>query len=667
MKNILRPFLGICALVVCVFTAGSPTSAFPVNRSNQQINFAAKEEVEGTLEVIEECEETKWQTLYYLNTASERLSLHLSKKPDRNLLTGMKVRVKGVRSGSTLETEDLTSSVQTSDVAASSPDAGTSSLAVSTNPFGEQKTLVILVNFQDKATQPFTVDEARDVAFNQVSNYFREASYGQTWMTGDVYGWYTIPVSSTVCDTAAIATNAQQAAANAGANLSAYNHYVYAFPTNACSFTGLASLGGNPSQAWINNSFRVGVVGHEMGHNFGLYHSRSIDCGTVVLGSTCTTSEYGDNLDIMGMADSAHYNAFQKERLGWLGYGASPPIQTVTASGTYWIDAYETTTGTKALKVLKSIDPATGLRTWYYIEHRTATGFNSYLVGHDNVLGGVLVRTGSEGDGDETYLLDMTPETTAWWDPALIAGQSYTDPTAGVTINTISADNTGALVQITVSAQACTHVSPSVSVTPGQTQWLRSGSAFTYTVSVTNNEATGCSASDFNLTTNLPAGWAVAYTSPTLNIAPGGSATSSITVTSPAGAPDGSYSIGVNAANASNQAYAGSSSASYTIVSSLAVSAVSGSASYTRTQKASVTATVKAGGSPIAGAAVNFSLTKPNGTVVLLKTTTSSNGIAVFTYSFNRKTDPVGTYKVQANSSSGGLSGTATTSFTVTK
>ncbi len=164
------------------------------------------------------------------------------------------------------------------------------------NTFGAQQTLVILVNFADKTTQPYRVATAQSVVFTTASNFDLENSYGQTWLTGDVVGWYTIALSSTVCDYSTLASQAKSAAQAAGVNLSAYTRYVYGFPQNACTWWGLAYVGGNPSQAWINGSFQLGVVGHEMGHGFGLYHSHSQSCDL----STCTTSEYGDGWDIMG-------------------------------------------------------------------------------------------------------------------------------------------------------------------------------------------------------------------------------------------------------------------------------------------------------------------------------------------------------------------------------
>jgi hypothetical protein len=94
----------------------------------------------------------------------------------------------------------------------------------------------------------------------------------------------------------------------------------------------------------------------------------------------------------------SHFNAFQKERLGWLNDGISPPITTVTSGGVYSITPYESGTGVKALKVLQSTDPSTGLRTWYYIEYRQLIGFDAGLNVYPTSTTGVLIHSGAEGD-----------------------------------------------------------------------------------------------------------------------------------------------------------------------------------------------------------------------------------------------------------------------------
>jgi len=662
-KNVVQVLLGACAVVLCLLIASSHSPAITLSQKASLKASPVREDIQGELEVIVEDGKANWRTIYNLKTGGKTLALHFAKEPKQDLLTGMKVRVRGVRNGNDVTADSLV----TEDLGGSSTPTNIQASATTlSNTTGDHKVAVILVNFQDLQTQPFTTAQAQDVAFNQTSNFYRENSYGQTSLSGDVFGWFTIPVSSTNCDINAIGTYAQQAATKAGANLAAYQHYVYAFPhTMACTFSGRSSIGGNPSQSWINtDSIGIEVLGHEMGHAFGLMHSRSLNCRPSIVDGTCTVDEYGDAFDIMGSSMPVHFNAFQKERLGWLNSGGSPPIQTVTASGTYWIDAYETPgSSAKGLKILKSTDPVTGYKTWYYVEKRTNTGFDSSLSPY-NPQNGVLVHKGSEGDGQDTYLLDMIPSTNSFYDAALTTGQSFTDSTAGVTIATVTADSSGAWVQVTVGSQPCTHANPSVSISPGTSQWLKSGNMFAYTVTVSNTESGGCPTGNFALQSSIPAGWSASYSASSLSIAPGASATASLYVTSPTGAADGNYGV---AASATNGSYKGNANAAYMIVSSLGVTATSGASTYTRTQKSNVTTTVKAGGSGLSGASVTFTMTKPNGSVVTQTATTGSNGTATFTYAFNKRQDPLGTYQVKAVSSANGLTGQGTTSFLVNK
>lgn len=661
-KKFSQLFAVTTVLTIAVFSLSHNLAISSVAQAAPSRGLTKTETITGELEVVVEDERSDWRTLYYLNVGKEKLSLHFTKDLNQDLTSGSRVSVRGVRSGNRITVEDLVD--QKLDNAAAA--AGDQLLSTVPNTTGEHKVLVILVNFQDLQTQPYTAADARDVTFNTTSNFYRENSYGQTWLTGDVYGWYTIPVSSTNCDTTAIANYAQQAAANAGANLSAYSHYVYAFPANSCTFTGRGSIGGSPSQAWINGWYELGTVGHELGHNFGLNHSRAMDCGSVVIGGTCTINEYGDSFDLMGASSTGHFNSYQKERLGWLNSVGSPPIQTVTTSGTYFVDAYEPGgTNYKALKVLKSYDPATGTRTWYYIELRTTTGFDATVSPNPAWLNGMVVHTGSDTNPQDIYLLDMTPATASWDDATLMTGQSFTDSAAGVTFTTVSAGSTGAWVQISIGAAACTRANPTVSVSPAQTGWLSSGTAYTYTLTVKNNDSTGCAASNFSTNATVPNGWSGG--SGTLNLSPGATASAAVVVTSPANTSDGNYGVQLRASNVSDPSSVASSAATYSIVSRLNVTDASNSARYSRTQKATITATVSAAGSAVPNASVRFTLTKPGGLVVTQNAVTGTNGVATFVYTFNKRTDPIGTYQVSSVSTVNGLSGTGSTSFSVTK
>jgi hypothetical protein len=622
------------------FLALLPGSIFAQPRSAQQT-------LDGTLEVLHEDRDLGSRYRYFLHTAAERLELIFTTDPPA-LQTGDHVRARGLRTNGVLALSG-TSSVQTLGQALP-------------NTFGAQKTIVILVNFSDKATQPYTLSTAQSV-FNTTANFDLENSYTKTWLTGvanpgaaaDVYGWFTINQSSTVCDSGTTASLADQAAAAAGANLSQYNRKVYAFPQNACTWWGLGTVGGNPSRAWINGSLQLRVVGHEMGHNLGLYHSHSMSCAS----GTCSTSDYGDGWDIMG-SSSGHYNAFQKEQLGWLNYNISPPITAVQANGVYWIAPYESNDiDPKALKILKSIDPSTGRPTYYYVEYRAGLDFDSSLSKN------VILHTGIEGVGNSSYLWDLDQaSTTSDW--VLNVGQVYGDSTAGVNIALLSVDSTGASVSVTFSgggSTTCVQANPTVTISPSS-QTVAVGSSALYTVTATNNDNSYCTRSTFGLSATMPAGLTASFGLSSLSTAPGSSVSTTLQVFSSSTLAAGSYSFSATGTNSATPSYSSSASGLEIVIGSLNATVTTDKSAYNRKQAISITTAVSSSGSFVANASVKLTITKANGTVLTQNLTTGSNGTAVYRLRLNRK-DPAGTYQVKADATFRGVSGSSTTSFVV--
>lgn len=434
------------------------------------------------------------------------------------------------------------------------------------NPLGEQKTLVLLVNFQDSADlTPYTLADAHAAVFGTVNDFFLEASYGRAWLSGNVHGWFTLPITST-CNTTDIENAADAEAAAAGIDLSAYGRLIYVIKgTASCVWSGASDMWVYPSRAWINGNLDTKVIAHELGHGLGLYHSSFLDCGDSTLGSGCTVAR-DDKFDTMGAApEPAHFNAFQKERLGWL---APDEIATVSGSGSYGLRAMELGGGVKAIKLLK--DASADGATWYYLEYRQPLGFDSFIAGNDNVTSGLLVHTGADYDGSTSRLLDMTPASSFSVfsdrnDPALVVGQSYNDSAAGITITTTSANSADATVDVSFGGATCQRSNPTASMAPSQGPWVPAGTPVEFTVTLTNRDNEACGAGTFELAASVPAGWEGSLSHEALEVSAGASATTVFTVVSGATAPDGYYDAGITAVNRDAGAYQSSVVATYVV------------------------------------------------------------------------------------------------------
>lgn len=640
-------------------------------------------QLDGQLEIVhQDFPDGHGKFVFTLKQADgTRVPMKFAKHPPTHLLTGDHVHANGRVLNGNLLLYSGNSNVSKTGGGGTTGGGANSSIPVPYT-FGSQNTLVILVNFQDDAVQPFTVTNVQNAFFATSSNFFLENSYQQTSLTGSVVGWYTIPDSVTTCNTAQMASDAQNAAVAAGVNLSNYSRYVYVFPSNSvCGWAGSSTVGGNPSQSWINGGLDSHTIDHELGHAFGLWHSHFLDCGTsTTICSSGSLVEYGDLVDTMGMVQTAtpDLNAFQKERLGWLNYAASPAIETITTSGTYTINPYELAgPGPNALKVLKSTDPTTGAKTWYYLEARQAIGFDAFLATStyydQNETIGVLFHLGTDGDGNSSKLIDMTPATSTTWgadDPSLVVGQTFQDSSAGVTFTPTSVDSTGATVQITMKGtSSCTATNPTVSMSPSQSQSVSSGTALNFTVTMTDNDSSSCAPATFNLGSSLPSGWAAGvWSAAAMSLSPGKSGSATLTVTSPTGAADGSYNLGVSATNASASSYSGAATATYVISTpgALSVSMWTDQSSYLPGQTVAIRVSLLSGTSPDVGASVSVNVMTPSGKATTLSGTTGSNGLVSLNYKLSRRAVP-GTYQAQYGTTVRGASSTAgaSTSFTV--
>jgi chitodextrinase len=318
---------------------------------------------------------------------------------------------------------------------------------------GSKRIAVILFNFSNDMSQPYTAAYATGVAFtntDSVSAYYADSSWGQLSLSGDVYGWYTIPDTNTTCSVDTWANSANKAAAAAGVSLSGYTNVVYAFPlVSSCAWNGWADLPG--TRSWLNGPSGMTVQGmaHELGHNFGLNHASSLVCtqnGTKVSlsadPSNCTTGEYGDPFSVMGSAK--HYSQTNFAR-GSLGFLSTANTQTVTASGDYVVAPIEfyNPTAAQVLRIARTSS------TYFTLEFRQPASIFDTFAATDSAVTGLIIRVAPSYGTARSQLVDTTPGSTmSFFDAPLALGRTLTDPLTGISITTLDVSPFGATARI---------------------------------------------------------------------------------------------------------------------------------------------------------------------------------------------------------------------------
>ena len=355
------------------------------------------------------------------------------------------------------------------------------------------KVLVILMRFNDSPANPFTQAQAQAVwtggaGSGSVAEYFKEVSFGQQLLSVTVTPWLPTGAATPAgCNWSQMGTLGRSAATAAGYSTTGYSKIVYVFPrVSACGWLGLAYIGG--SGAWINGANTTLVYGHELGHNLGMLHAARLDCGTAVIGGTCSVAEYGDPFGIMGNSSTMHVNAFQKADMGWIP-AASVRTHT-TGSVTYTLSPLETAGGTTyAVKV-----PAAANRT-YWLEYRRPVGFDANMASYPN--NGAIIRVatpfetlcgGCDSYSNDTQLIDTTPATTTFTDAALLAGRSFTDTRYGITFNVLSASATALTLQVVGPGASATTTTTALA---SATNPSMLGVSVTFTATVTGVAPTG--------------------------------------------------------------------------------------------------------------------------------------------------------------------------------
>ncbi len=617
--------------------------------------------------------------VYRLRSGDQDLELYFAGTQPADLTSGTRLLVQGVRAGSQVAVTSATVVRPGRAMSSGRMTALATTTSTSTTPTcsttGVQNMAVLLVvppgtSLPSGVTQQSLYDVFFGTSGPSLAGYWAEASSEQASLTGNVFGPYYLTGTYSCSDLSNLQPDAFTAATNAGVYLPNYTRIFLVYPSFGCGYASgtigcqqqsspsgsfTASVINEIAEAFSSAANGLSYAAHEGGHNLGLDHASSrgfTPDALGPLGTEGTWTEYGDMFSTMSSCGSlGHYAAPQKaEILSWL--NPSTDYQVVQSSGTWTLAPVELGSGLRALKVQRG----TGNNDWLWVEYRQPLGsYDSTL--NSQAFAGALIHYEDSYTGIHSNLLDFTPNTTSWLDSALAAGQTWSDPYTNVSITVQSATASGLTVSVNYGAAPCTHASPTVSMSPADPS-LSPGASVQYTVSVTNNDASGCAANSFSLVSTQPSGWFGSFSAGALTLNPGQTGSAILTETAPASASTGTYSL---ASAATSGSYTGSGAASATVVMPTLTDTTSVPySSYSARQTISVTSSVQYNGVAASGASVTFTLTKANGSKVTGTATTGSTGKAVWSYKVSGK-DPTGTWSVTSTATYNSQTATSNT------
>ncbi|QRK06238.1 hypothetical protein JQX13_39975 [Archangium violaceum] len=504
------------SMVAAMWLAACSTQvSSPQEEEESAEEAVSREEWGGELEVLVVDSPSLGESRleYFLVEGHQRRPVVFSQGAPEGLRSGLKLKLRGRRVGDRLVAEEAEVDTHAAALQAA---AGTCGVT------GVQRSLVILAAFPGPRPTN-TVEGTREVFFSStrrsLAGYWHEVSEGRTTTTGDVVGWYTLDRAYSCNDTHAMREAALRAA-DADVDFTRYDRVfiVHPMPQEGCSYSGLATLScaslSTPdgtvqaSTAWLvagymsQHDMAVELVTHEAGHNLSLNHAGSRDFGAEPLGYLGTqgvVTEYGDLFSTMGTWNLGHYAAPHKARIGWLAPAAVAEVDGV--GGTFTLAPVVSSGGLKALKVRRGSSSG----GWLWLEYRQALGPYEETLGHQ-VFGGALVHYEDEATRDGSHLLDFTPETSSWSDPALLPGRTWDDPYSNLSVTVQSATPAGLMVQVRYAQKPCVRAPPGVRVTSfADTAWP--GGRPEFEIALTNQDSAGCGPSTFQLGAILPEGW----------------------------------------------------------------------------------------------------------------------------------------------------------------
>ncbi len=241
-------------------------------------------------------------------------------------------------------------------------------------------------------------------------------------------------IAVTGCDTSAIESAARGIAGSVANDR--FHHIVVYYPSeSSCGFAGLGYVGGG-GFVWLNGYHTTQVLGHELGHNLGLWHSDGYHCWSdsarqnpVPMSENCQVEGYADPWDIMGSRATGELTAAHLDQLGVLGSGGTRPA---TAGKQVVLAPLSGGTG------VRQVTYRSGTRT-YYLEYRDGGRLDQPLSSAGTGLAVRFTDTALSSEfAHDHQLVSYHPSM-----PVLRPGEGWNDPAGTISIRTGAATAAG--------------------------------------------------------------------------------------------------------------------------------------------------------------------------------------------------------------------------------
>ncbi|MCS6961468.1 MAG: hypothetical protein NZT61_03050 [Deltaproteobacteria bacterium] len=372
---------------------------------------------------------------------------------------------------------------------------------VDQRPVEEMRLAVILVKLAGSdERQLLQKDELENFFEGILPEYFNFISRGKLRYSHRIFGWYTVNIEE--CDGFDSIHRAIQVA-DEDINFSEYTH-VHAifhhaplcpeFKIYGRADTQLSSIRTNDGQVKLftssirlSDTFRevnnfipfkprawMGLVLHELIHNFGIGHHNALECKQNFSGLHlgCFEVDYGNPLSLMGAGwvtgtFGTERSLYRSPSFGWLlnstmlyraGFLNDFEYRVITAPGTFRVRPVNSNTPLS----LHIFNPQTSHRTRTYIVDSFRSSKWANLSAISAQRGAVFISYRSSGDYYDRFepetntidlnsvnlqLLDMSPETFSthlgdFVSSALPVRKTFTDEEAGIKITNLSFDYT---------------------------------------------------------------------------------------------------------------------------------------------------------------------------------------------------------------------------------